>query len=87
MDEINAEFDRCEKLGAGRCERDCGAAVGGLADDTDVVRAGERQAQPLTYHLVVIDNQTGNRLGHMCSTRRNTSSLEPRIGRIRRGPS
>ena len=54
-------------------ERDCGAAVGGLTDDADVVRAGQRQAQPLTYHLVVIDNQTGNRLGHMCSTRRKTS--------------
>ena len=39
--------------------------------------AGERQAQPLTNHLVVIDNQTGNRLGHMCSTRRKTSFVYP----------
>jgi hypothetical protein len=59
------------------CERHRGAAVGGLTDDTDVVRAGERQAQPLTYHLVVIDNQTGYRLGHMCSTRRKTSFVYP----------
>src|SRR6185437_8154905 len=46
------------------------AAVRRLADNADVVRAGQRQAQALANDLMIIDNQTGNRLGHVCSTRR-----------------
>ena len=51
-------------------QRNGGTAVRRLADNADVVRAGQRQAQALTNDLMIIDNQTGNRLGHVCSTRR-----------------
>src|SRR6476620_9806677 len=41
-----------------------GAAVGGLADHADVLRAGQREAEAFAYHLMVIDDQTRDWLAH-----------------------
>ena len=45
-------------------ERDRAGAVGGLADDADVRRAREREAQPFAHDLVVVDDQAGDLVGH-----------------------
>ena len=39
-------------------------AVGGLADDADVRRAREREAQALAHDLVVVDDQRGDLVRH-----------------------
>ena len=38
-------------------------AVGGLADDADVRRAAEREAEALAHDLVVVDDQAGDLVG------------------------
>ena len=45
-------------------ERDRARAVGRLADDADVRRAREREAQSLADDLVVVDDQHGDLVRH-----------------------